>query len=152
MIRKLLILPVVALLFATMSLSTLTSCEKDPADLNDTITFEELNAPYTVITPTVAPTKTTSLTFYARSTVMSNSGGSVDVFLDGNYVNSIFVTTSSGVIPNCGLSGNVTTTVTTGSHTWFARSANGFYDFGTTWSPRSITVTTVTCNKQEVAF
>jgi hypothetical protein len=91
MIRKLLILPVVALLFATMSLSTLTSCEKDPADLNDTITFEELNAPYTVITPTVAPTKTTSLTFYARSTVMSNSGGSVDVFLDGNYVNSMHV-------------------------------------------------------------
>jgi len=151
MIRKLLVLAGLAI-FAITGMTTLSSCEKDPVSLTDTITFEKLNGPYVALTPTVAPTKTTSVTFFARSTVMSNSGGYVEIYVDGNLVNYITTSTSSGIFPNCGQTGNVTTTITTGTHTWFGRSANGFYDFGTSFNPRSINITTVTCNKQEVVF
>lgn len=149
MIRKLLVITGLAL-FAFTGMTTLSSCEKDAPSLNDSITFQNLNAPYVSLTPTVAPTITTSVTFFARSSVMSNSGGGVEIYIDGNFAGYITSSTSSGISPSCGLSGNVNRTLTTGNHTWYGRSLNGFYDFGTSFNPRSIPITTVTCNKQEV--
>ena len=129
---------------AFTGLTTLSSCEKDTASPNDTLTFAELNAPYTALTPTVTPSG--SVTFFARSTYMSSAGNSIDVFVDGSYLNSIFVTTNSGVTPACGLSGNVTTTLTAGTHSWFARAGN----FNWSTSAHSINITSNVCAKQEV--
>jgi hypothetical protein len=149
MIRKLLVITGLAL-FALTGTTALSSCEKDPASLNDTITFQDLNAPYVPLTPTVALTPTSSVTFYAKSNAMSNSNYKIYVFIDGNFVSSISGITSSGSTPSCGTFGNVTTTLTTGLHTWFATS-DGFSSYGSQSSPRSVNVlTTTTCNKVEV--
>ena len=149
MIRKLLVITGLAL-FALTGTTALSSCEKDPASLNDTITFQDLNAPYVSLTPTVAITPTSSVTFYAKSNAMSNSNYKIYVFIDGNFVSSISGITSSGSTPSCGTFGNVTTTLTAGLHTWFATS-DGFSSYGSQSSPRSVNVlTTTTCNKVEV--
>ena len=149
MIRKLLVITGLAL-FALTGTTALSSCEKDPASLNDTITFQDLNAPYVSLTPTVAITPTSSVTFFARSSAMSNSNYRIYIYVDGNFVNSISGITSSGSTPSCGSFGNVTTILTAGVHTWFATS-DGFSTYGSQSSPRSVNVVTTTaCNRVEV--
>jgi hypothetical protein len=150
MLRKLIVIPCAMMLIAFMSLSTLTSCEKDPASPSDTLTFTQLNEPYVSLTPTVATTQTSTVTFFARSFAMNNSFGQINIFVDGIYINTITGTTSSGVTPSCNSFGNATTTLTAGVHTWFATTANSSQVYGTQSNPRSVNITTVSCNRVEV--
>ncbi len=143
MIRKLLIISGIALMAFT-GLTTLSSCEKDTASPTDTLTFAELNAPYTALTPTVSPSG--SVTFYARSSIMNSASNAIDIYVDGSKVGTIIQPTSASGIPNCGTTGNVTTTLTTGVfHTWQAAKSGNFPG-----NSRSIIVTSTVCAKQEV--
>jgi hypothetical protein len=137
MIRKLLIISGIALMAFT-GLTTLSSCEKDTANPKDKLTFAELNAPYT------APLG--SVTFYARSSIMNSAGNAIDIYVDGSKVGTIIQPTPASGIPNCGTTGNVTTTLTTGvSHTWQAAKSGNFPG-----NSRSINLTSTVCAKQEV--
>lgn len=122
---------------------TFFSCTKAPADPTDTITLKQLNEPF------VPQTTFASTTFWTRSTVY-NYTGPIDIYIDGAYSGTI--TNYSSTNAGCGLSYNVTTSLTTGSHTWYGISSSGAYQFASSSSPRSFTVTNIACNKVEIVF